>query len=252
MAFHISLDVYDGPMDLLLQLVSREQVDIRDISLSRITDQYLQVVRELGLTDMERASEFLELAARLLQIKARRLLPGTQDDPDQPTAEELEQALLHQVEEYRLFRHASDQLREREALAARIYRKLPEELVHHEQIEFDNADARLLMQTLAHLLARAAVEEDEPAPPERPIDREHFSVQEQLFRIQRLLESQGKLRFFELIGEQPRREVIVTVFLALLELTRLRRIHIRQDGLYQDIDIVSADAASGREHHAAQ
>ncbi len=234
MAYHVKLSAFDGPLDLLLALIGRAQVDIRDIFVSEITDQFLAYMSELDELDMDRASEFLEMAARLLEIKSRRLLPGVpRDEPDAPDPE---QELIRQLEEYKLFKAASAAFAEKERQAAGIYYRLPQEIVRGADFDITNASAALLLEAFRALMARVDVDDEEDAPARR-IEREGYTVQEQIFRIQRLLGRGGAVRFGELFSARPTREEVVTAFLALLELLKLGRVTLRQEALYGEITL---------------
>lgn len=230
MAYHVTLTLFDGPLDLLLHLIGRAQVDIRDIFVSEITDQFLDYMGQLDELDMDRASEFLEMAARLLEIKSRRLLPGAA--PEEGEEESPEQQLIRQLEEYRLFKAASAALQQKERQAAGIYYRLPQEMVREGDFDITNASIELLTQAFAILMARVEEEEEPDEEPERRIERESFTVQQQLFRIQALLSERRSLGFTELISARPTREEVVTAFLAILELIKLNRAQVRQSGLY--------------------
>lgn len=237
MAYHVSLSAYDGPLDLLLTLIGRAQIDIRDIFISEITDQFLSYMGEIGGLDMDRASEFLEMAARLLEIKSRRLLPGAaKEDPDEVDPE---QELIRQLEQYQLFKAASATLADKERQAAGVYYRLPQEIVRGADFDITNASAALLWQAFRALLERMDDEEEE-APAERRIEREGFSVQQQIFHIQRLIASHGTVEFAGLFGPRPTREELVTSFMALLELLKLGRITLRQEALYGPITLRAA------------
>lgn len=248
MAYHVSLAMFDGPLDLLLHLIARAQVDIRDIFVSEITDQFLEQMAGLDELDMDRASEFLEMAARLLEIKSRRLLPQPPQEEGEEEEEDPEQALIRQLEEYKLFKAASQTLQLKEKQAANVFYRIPVEKIEGTDFEIENASVRLLMQAFAVLMARLAEEEDNG--PEREIERETYTVQQQLFRIQGLLgERRGPLGFRELFSTKPSREEVVTVFIALLELMRLNRIALKQEGLFGGITIEARARADMEAEH---
>jgi segregation and condensation protein A len=246
MAYHVSLSMFDGPLDLLLHLIARAQVDIRDIFISEITDQFLETMAGVDELDMDRASEFLEMAARLLEIKSRRLLPEPPRGDEEGEAEDPEQELIRQLEEYKLFKAASEALQAKADQASNIYYRLPAENVKGTDFDIENASARLLMQSFGALMARLA--EEEAGGREQEIAREAYTVQEQLFRIQGILGAgKGSVGFEELFSKKPSREEIVTIFIALLELLRLNRITVQQEGLFGAIAI---EARARREGEA--
>lgn len=246
MAYHVSLSMFDGPLDLLLHLIARAQVDIRDIFISEITDQFLEYMAGLDELDMDRASEFLEMAARLLEIKSRRLLPS--DAAKEEDAEDPEQELIRQLEEYKLFKAAGVALQEKEKQAANVYYRMPAEFVKGADFDITNASADLLMKAFSVLMER--LREDDEEKPERQIEREIYTVQEQLFRIQGILSSRrGPVIFKELFSEKPGREEVITMFIALLELLKLNRITVKQQGLFGGISIEARARREGEAEH---
>ena len=125
MALTLHLNRFDGPLDLLLFLIGKAKIDIKDIFVSQVTDQYIESVREAESLDMEDASAFIAMAATLIEIKSRALLP--RPEPDDSEEEDPEAALIRQLEEYQRFKQASEDMRLLEEAANRMFRKLPEE-----------------------------------------------------------------------------------------------------------------------------
>ena len=129
-AYHVSLDSFEGPMDLLLHLISQARIEIREIFVSPIIDQYLDFMEQMPVEHMERTSEFVAMAARLLEIKSRWLLPKPavqEEDPDQ-----LENDLIRQLELYRQYKQASGLLRQKQQQAELVFYRLPEERYQEE------------------------------------------------------------------------------------------------------------------------
>ena len=126
MPYIVSLKQFDGPLDLLLTLISNAKIDIHDIFVSEITEQYLETMKLVDELDMDSASEFLQMAATLLEIKSRAMLPKPPkpENPDEPTPEE---ALIKQLEEYRQFKEVSARMHQLEEEARALLTKLPEE-----------------------------------------------------------------------------------------------------------------------------
>ena len=122
--YEVKLNNFDGPLDLLLQLISKAKIEIKDIFVSEITDQYLRYLAETDMDDLENSSEFLEMAATLLYIKSRALLPRIKEESD----EDPEGELIARLEEYRRYREAAEEMRFLESAARDIYYKLPEEI----------------------------------------------------------------------------------------------------------------------------
>ena len=156
MAYIVSLKDFDGPLDLLLTLISNAKIDIQDIFVSQITEQYLETMRLVDELDMDSASEFLQMAATLLEIKSRAMLPKPPkpEDPDELSPEE---ALIRQLEEYRQFKEVSARMHELEEEARALLTKLPEEYpLPPPNIEITGLTLDKLIKAYRRVLDRAA------------------------------------------------------------------------------------------------
>ncbi|MDD3243855.1 MAG: segregation/condensation protein A [Eubacteriales bacterium] len=245
MAYHVSVAAFDGPMDLLLHLVTKAQVDIRDIFISQITDQFLEYIADLSELDMDRASEFLEMAARLVEIKSRRLLPNPEEDEELAAQEE---DILRRLEEYRQFKMASLELKRREEEAGQQYFRLPEEILEGE-IRVEDTSVELLLKAFVEIMRKAQEQEDDEEE-EDSIQRESFTVAEQMLRVQRLLLHDSRLTFYDILSSKPSREEVVTTFLAVLELILREGLCVAQEELFGDI-VLTPRAKGAQEEHGA-
>jgi len=235
MAYVVSLKQFDGPLDLLLTLISRAKVDICDIFVSEITEQYLQSMENVDELDMDSASEFLQMAATLVEIKSRALLPKP-PEPEDPEAETPEQALIRQLTEYKAFKEASEDLKKLEDEARMLLSKLPEEYpLPPPTYELTGLTLEGLAKAFARVLSR--LNEPENAPRQREIRRDAFTVQACMFKITSRLR-QGEVSFDSLFEDEPCRAEIVGLFMAMLELLRLNRLTIRQHGVFGDITLL--------------
>ena len=235
MAMTFQLKDFDGPLDLLLFLISKEKIDIKDIFISQITDQYIESVRSAVDLDMDDATDFLVMAATLLEIKSRAMLPRP---PKVEEGEDPEQALIRQLEEYKRFRETADAMKQFERAAAQVFTKLPEEYpLPPQETELVGLTLQGLTEAFLRIWARLP-ETDEPennhyAP--RDIRRDEHTVQECMLTLMKGIRSKGRMRFEEAFSAAPTREEVVTLFLALLELLKLGETHIEQEGVYGDI-----------------
>lgn len=233
MALTLELKDFSGPLDLLLFMVGKAKIDIRDIFVSEITDQYVRFVQESQLLDMDDASAFIEMAATLLEIKSRALLPKPPppEDEEDPAAE-----LIRQLEEYALFKQIAADMQGFEKAAAKVYEKLPEEYpLPPPSFEIDGLTMEGLMAAFRAVLARAPRGDGDGAEQlAQRIIRDQHSVPDCMLSILRRIR-RGSQRFSELLSARPRREEVVTYFLALLELLRLGRVRATQDQNYADI-----------------
>ena len=236
----VSLKQFDGPLDLLLSLVTEAKIDIKDIFVSQITEQYLASMDGVDELDMDAASEFLQMAATLIEIKSRSLLPKP---PKEEEGEESpEEALIRQLTEYKAFKEASQDLKKLEEEAKKLFTRLPEEYpLPPPTFELTGLTLDALMKAFQRVLARSQARQDAPEP--REIRKDCYTVQSCMFRIQRRIRS-GGCRFDELFDGAPNRQEIVTLFQALLELIRLGRVTVRQKGTFGDIAIQAAEKAS--------
>lgn len=236
MSYHVKLEAFDGPLDLLLHLVRQAKVDIRDIFVSNITEQYLQAVDQAN-ADMEVASEFLVLAAYLLEIKSRSLLPTPPRDDEQAlTADEMARQLVEQLEEYERFRKVSTQLNALQELQRLHYTKLPEELpAPNEELVLVGIPVETLQEAFMQVLARREAEKAPQA--QRRIARETLSVEDSMQSILRKLEKQKVIGFSRLFAPQATRQEVITVFIALLELMNRGLVSLAQPNAFMDIEV---------------
>ena len=239
MSYIVSLKEFDGPLDLLLTLISNAKIDIQDIFVSQITEQYLETMSLVDELDMDSASEFLQMAATLLEIKSRAMLPKPPkpEDPDELSPEE---ALIRQLEEYRQFKEVSSRMKQLEEEARALLTKLPEEYpLPPPNIEITGLTLEKLIKAYRRVLDRASRAEADDRMASREIRRDSFTVAGCMARISRSVR-RGSCRFSELFGENFTRQEVVTMFLALLELIKLNRLRVQQDGAYEDITLSAA------------
>jgi segregation and condensation protein A len=227
-SYSVKLDVFEGPLDLLLFLIKRDKIDIYDIPIAHITRQYLGYIELMRELDLELAGEFIVMAASLMRIKAKMLLPKTHDEEEEEDPrEELVVALL----EYRKFKEAAQILKEKETEQSAWFprrdfsfvEKLPEDEV-------------LIEASLSDLIfAFKRVLEGQPQETFHTVNYPKVSVEERIdYVLGRLMEKDGVV-FTELFLDVPIKLVMVVTFMAILELIRLQRIYIRQTRHFSDI-----------------
>lgn len=232
MAYHVYLDLFEGPLDLLLFLIGKAQIDIKDIFISKVTAQYLEFVALLDEDDMERASEFIHMAARLLEIKSRKLLPKPRIEEDEEDPEEL---LIRQLEEYRQIKRAGEHLeKSREGADERFYRT-PMELETKTELDLGDTSVDDLTQAFLRLITSLAESEHDLEINE--IQREEFTVTEKIAFIRRALVSRGSTTFHGLFYDGVSRYEVIITFMALLEMIKLNYVSIQQSHPYNDIEI---------------
>ena len=231
---HIHLKQFDGPLDLLLFLISKAKVDIRDIFVSEITEQYIASVKDAADFDMDDASEFLAMAATLLEIKSRSLLPRP---PVTQEEENPEEALIRRLEEYKRFKETAQNLQGFEKAAAAMYEKLPEEYpLPPPSFELTGLSLDGLLEALSRVLARKPEEPEEAVYINREIRRDSFTIEACMGHIMKRLR-RGAMPFESLFSDTPGREEVVTLFLALLEILRLNRAYVEQGATFGEITL---------------
>ena len=234
MPYVVSLKQFDGPLDLLLTLISNAKLDIQDIFVSEITEQYLESMKLVDELDMDSASEFLQMAATLLEIKSRAMLPK----PPKPESEDEispEEALIRQLTEYKQFKEASERMHELEEEARALMTKMPEEYpLPPPTVEITGLTLDKLVKAFQRVLARAEANERAENMAGREIKRDQFTVSGCMTRIARKLRG-GRFAFSELFDEQMSKAEVITMFMALLEMAKSNRLHLEQENPYDEI-----------------
>lgn len=245
-AYAVSLPLFEGPLDLLLHLIEQEKLDINEISLVAVTDQYLKTIDQLEELSPGALADFLVVASRLLYIKSTRLLPkpSTGDDEEEDAGDNLVRHLL----EYRQFKRAASELRGREDDGSRLFVRPATTVdlseLSPKQPEFGELDVTLLQKALKRALQRIPVES--PPPQLKPYT---VTVSERIESVRMILSNarQGtgdarQLSFAGLLEESSSRIEIIVTFLAILELVKQREVIARQDATFGEIVLIVADA----------
>ncbi len=233
MAVHIRLKQFDGPLDLLLHLIGKAKIDLKDIFVSQITEQYIEAVRGAPDFDMDEASEFIAMAALLVEIKSRSLLPKPPKSGEEE--EDPEQTLIRRLEEYKQFKETAQSMAQYEQDARLAFAKLPEEYpLPPPTLEIDGLTLNALWEALYRVAQRAPKEPVELDYRMRDIRRDGYTVEACMERIEVGLES-GPMAFSRLFDGAPDREEIVTVFIALLELLKQGKAHVQQNAAFEEI-----------------
>ncbi len=241
--YKVKLDVFEGPLDLLLYLIKRDEVDIYDISIERITKQYLDYMAAFQVLNIELAGEFIVMAANLLYIKSRMLLPVDQQmaeeeaDEDDPRWE-----LIRQLIEYKKFKEAAARLRDKEALQENLFPRIPvvPDLAPSETLLVEEVGIFDLIHAFQKILKRLEKKPEDL----REIFAENFTVSEKIDYLLRVTSSGISMRFEELFADVASRAEIVVTFLAMLELIRMKQLRIRQEAQFGEIWIDRAEAAA--------
>ena len=229
--YKIKIDAFEGPMDLLMHLIEKNKIDIYDIPIAELTRQYLDYLDKFREFNMEIASSFLVMAATLLQIKSRMMLPKAPKEEGEPE-EDPRFELVQRILEYRKFKQVSQVLGDMAGVQERFVAREPMELpVHH--LPPGNLSLRQLVEAFHTVLSV----KEELSIPKALVEPEEYSIKDKMEDIILLLgRSRGKLLFSEAFRSGTRGELIVT-FLALLELMKLRTVTVKQQRSFADIYI---------------
>lgn len=228
------LDNFEGPIDLLLHLIKDSKLDIMTVKVSEITEQYLEYMKDLDSVDMDKASEFIVVAATLLEFKSKRLLPI--DDEELEEVEESEELFMQRVREYNLFKETGKRLREIEDIN-KLYRA-PGKETEKVKIVMKDMVIDKLLDAFASLLARQKARGKEQEAPKK-IVKDRFTVAEKIVSIRDYSRMHKRFPFEELFVDNMTKSEMINVFLALLELLKLQTVRVEQVGLFEQINIIS-------------
>lgn len=224
------LDNFEGPLDLLLHLIKENKMEIETVRLSEITGQFLEYVQNLDYIDMEKASEFIEMAATLIEIKSKALLPKPEDIQPEDDPEEI---LKRRLEEYKIFKEQSEKMKVLENVD-RFYKE-PDSDVGEVRVVFNQFNMDALIEAFSRVMHKVEIKQTVEAP--RSIAKDRFTIKEKIQGIREVLADKKQIKFNQLFDEDYSKIEIITTFMALLELLKMQKIKVVQEGIYQDIDI---------------
>ncbi len=232
----VSTNVYEGPLDLLLQLIERAELDITRLALAQVTDQYLEHLKHLENRDPEEVSAFLVIAARLIQIKSAALLPKPEENLLAGEEEEdLGEALARQLILYRRFKEIAEGLKQRESQQLHTYLRLaPLEIKFEPTLDMSGVSLQDLLRAASTALANSP----SLASLNKVVNMTRITIREKIYRILDILKTDATHSFRDTLASQNRVEIVVT-FLALLELIKRHIVEASQEELFGDIQFRS-------------
>lgn len=234
--YTVRLAQFEGPLDLLLHLVGKAKIDLQDIFVSEITEQYLVYMEQIEEIDMDRASEFLNMAATLLYIKSRALLPAKREELEDEDFVDPETELIERLRAYKMYKELGQRLSDLEKQSKQVYYKLPEELFDlSQEVVIDGADTDVLYLAFLELLKNRKRSEEEAQYRKVEIQQDTFSIRVQKKKILNRLKQEKRVYFFSLFEEHASHMEIAVTFIALLELWHVGKIAIRQKKAFEDI-----------------
>lgn len=243
MGIPVKLQVFEGPLDLLLHLIDKNKVNIYDIPIVEITEQYLEYIQQMAQEDLNVMSEFMVMAATLIDIKCKMLLPkeiNEEGEEEDPRAE-----LVQQLLEYKMYKYMSFELRDRMNEAARTFYKkstIPDEVLDYEQpVDTDGILDGITLERLNSIFQAIMKRQDDKIDPIRSkfgkIQQEEVSLPEKLDYVGQYAKEHKKFSFRDLLAKQCSKTQVVVTFLAILELMKAGSIRIHQEHIFDDIEI---------------
>lgn len=231
--YNFKLDNYEGPLDLLLDLIKKSKMDIMDIKLSLITDQYMMYMKSLDEIDMDKASEFITVAATLLEIKSKSAIPIEKENMGD---EDPERDLILQIQEYKLLKDASEALKEKENIN-KFYKEADLD-AHKTHFVLPQMQINALINAFVDIMAKVdkKVESEEP----KKIEKDRFTVAEKISSIKDAIMFKKRIQFEELFEKDQTKSELINIFLALLELMKKQVIKVNQRNVFGNIEILSA------------
>lgn len=230
------LDNFEGPLDLLLHLIKQEEIEIKDIFVSQVTEQFLSYMKGLPYIDLDKASEYLNIAATIIDIKARSLLPPPDDGFDDYYDENdaPKQELIAALEEYQMIKEEAEKLKERETVG--YFFKKPDKDLTGVQVQYKDLTLDGLMQAFSKMLLRLESQRKNK-PAAREIPKDVYTVRDKIKHIRERIVVKEKMQFEELFQEDSSTPEIVTTFQALLELLKHQFVTVEQEELFAPITI---------------
>ena len=229
--YQFKLENFEGPLDLLLHLIKDSKLEITEVKLADVTEQYLEYMAGLDELDMDKASDFIDIAATLIEIKSKSLLPRMEEETEEET--DPEAMLLRQLKEYKLFKEASERLKEFENVD-RFY-KAADETVNDYRYVLKEMNIEGLLNAFANMLTRVKKEEEKIVP--KKIEKDRFTVADKIVSIRQNILEKKRMRFSDFFEEDYTRSEMINLFLAVLELLKMQEIRVKQQSTYEDIDI---------------
>ncbi|MFH1798552.1 MAG: segregation/condensation protein A [Candidatus Omnitrophota bacterium] len=235
MSYKVKLNIFEGPLDLLLFLIKKEKIDIYDIPIASVTDQYLEYMNLIKLLDLDIAGEFLVMAATLIHIKSKMLLPQdevVEEEEERDPREELIERLL----EYKKYKDAAEKLKDlKERNKDIFFRQVPPDktsIIAEDGTEYFQASLFELITAFKGVLKKVQKKSV------HRVTKNRFTVEDKIHAVYHIFAKQEKIYFLSLFQQAEDKDEAIVIFLAVLELIKRREVLIAQKGLFEEIEII--------------
>lgn len=241
MNYTVTIDNFEGPLDLLLHLIKESNMDIFTISLEEITKQYFLYIQKMEELNLNVVSEYLVMAAELVEMKSRTLLPNEKKEENDELEEDPKEALIRRLLEYQRYKEMTETFKELEKVRSEIYTKSPENRSLYSEEEISLGDVTLddLLQAMEKFFERKEAEK----PLNTKITKKEYSVSVRSHEIKTLLKQKKRVEFKELFDVYSKDYIVVT-FLSILDLAKKQELTLEQEHNFQNIYLVSKDGKS--------
>jgi len=235
--YKIDLPAFSGPLDLLLHLIERNELDITAVSIAVIADQYLEQIEMLKGNKLEQLMDFLIVGAKLLVIKSRALLPKVLDEfKDDEEEEDPADALARQLRLYKRFKSSSHWLRDREELALRTYLRVAPPPILDQSLDMTGISVESIINAMINVLDRVSLREGSVSV---VVEKRIVTIEDQIRRLRHEIDFFGSVQFDDLLSEQISRLEVSVTLLAVLELIKRHEVDVYQPELFGPINIIA-------------
>jgi segregation and condensation protein A len=234
MEYKVKIDEFEGPLDLLLHLIKESNIDIYDIQISEITEQYLDYIKAMENLNLEVASEYLVMAAELLEIKSKSLLPSKEENSEDQFEEDPKETLIKRLIDYKNYKEITSTFKDLEAERSKVFTKLPANIDEYksETTQVESHSISILLDAFAKFIERSEYQK----PLHTKVASKEFSVGERITRIRDILNAKKEVTFETLFEEWSKGYVVVT-FLAILQMAKEQEVIIEQNDNFNEIYI---------------
>lgn len=229
MEYSVNLPEFEGPLDLLLHLIKKDDISIFDISIDNITKQYLEYINKMEELNLNIASEYLVMASDLLELKSRTLLPKKEEETDEEDPRDI---LIKRLLNYQNYKESVEKLREYETIRKEVYTREP--TLQEYKNKVDNTNLNISLDDLMSALSRFLENKEAAKPLTTKITNKEYSVGKRSIEIRDILRKKKKVNFFELF-EEVSKEYIVVTFLAILNMSKRNELYIKQENNFENI-----------------